>query len=516
MPDRLREISPFRKAVQITLVYAATTGLWITLSDAALDRLLPNSQDISHFQTLKGWGFVLATGLALLWITWHHLQRQQRQLEQFRQQRAELGLLSQFRESVIEHANVWINVLDRSARVTVWNKAAEQISGYTREEVLGNSDIWQWVYPNPEYRGRITAEVAGILNDGKEINEYETRIRTKSGETKVIAWNARRFLDEAGYAAGLITIGRDITAYKQAQQALQERERQLTILMANLPGMAYRCLNDEVWTMLFVSDGCTPLTGYAPDCLLYNRTIDYASIVHEEDLPGLTAEVQQALREQRPFAAEYRIRRKDGSEVWVWEQGREVQVDGKPYLEGIVMNIDERKAMEQELALLASRDTLTDLYNRREMEHQFREELQRAYRYKRPLSLLWIDVDHFKSVNDLFGHKAGDEVLRKLGQLLSGAIRTVDYAARYGGEELAIILPELDESRSLEMAERLRKLVEETEFVIEAPLQVSITISVGVATYPIHGKTCDELLRAADHAMYRAKQSGRNRVCLAA
>ncbi|MET0027807.1 MAG: diguanylate cyclase [Candidatus Thiodiazotropha sp.] len=516
MTDRPRHLSPIRKAVQIALVYAVAAGLWISLSDAVLASLFNNPQDLSHFQTVKWWGFVLVTGLALLWITRHHLHSQERQLERFRKQQTELDMLSQFWGSVIDNANVWINVLDTATRVTLWNKAAEQISGYSRDEVLGNASIWELVYPDPEYRARIIAKASEILNLGKEMVEFETRIMTRRGEHKDIAWNARRFFDQQGQIVGAIAIGRDITAYKLAEHALVERERQLATLMSNLPGMAYRCRDDECWTMLFVSSGCAKLTGYDPECLIDNKTIAYASIVHEEDLPGLTREVQQALVENRPFAAEYRIRRKDGSEVWVWEQGRKVLVDDQPYLEGIIMDIDKRKALEQELALLASRDALTDLYNRREMELQFREELQRAYRYRRHLSLLWIDVDHFKSVNDLFGHRAGDEVLRKLGRLLSSAIRSVDYAARYGGEELAIILPELDETGALEMAERLRRLVEETAFVIEEDLDVSITISVGVAAYPNHGKSCDELLRAADHAMYRAKQNGRNRVYLAA
>ncbi len=511
-----QHVSPFRKAAQITLVYFVAAGLWITLSDSLLESWLINAEEINRYQTFKGWGFVVITSLALLWITLHHMLIHARQVKRFEVQRAELSLLSQFRESVIDNASVWINALDTSARVTAWNKAAERMSGYSRDEVMGNTRIWEWIYPDPEYRAQITAEVTEILNQGKEVEEYETRILTKQRQIKTIAWHSRRFFDEEGRIVGSIAIGRDITAYKLAEHALVERERQLTTLMSNLPGMAYRCVNDDYWTMKFVSNGCCQLIGYYPESLLDNHEIAYASIVYKEDLPGLMAEIKQALHEKRPFAAEYRIHRKDGSVVWVWEQGQEVFVDGQQYLEGIVIDISERKAMEQELALLASRDSLTDLYNRREMEMQFREELKRAHRYKRPLALLWIDVDHFKSVNDMFGHQAGDKVLRRLGQLLVSGIRTVDYAARYGGEELAIILPEMDEANALEMAERLRSLVEQNAFVIEDGLEVSITISVGVAAYPTHGTNTDSLLRAADHAMYRAKQNGRNRVYLAA
>lgn len=188
----------------------------------------------------------------------------------------------------------------------------------------------------------------------------------------------------------------------------------------------------------------------------------------------------------------------------------------RQYLEGIIIDISQRKAMELELELLATRDALTGLNTRRELEQQFHEELARARRYERPLSLLWIDVDHFKLINDRFGHQVGDEVLRELSQRLQSGIRNIDYAARYGGEELAIILPELDEVKAIEMAERLRQMVEETQMVIDGPDEVAVTISVGVAAFPTHGTTPEHLFRAADQAMYRAKQKGRNQVCIAA
>ena len=504
-----------RKATWIVIAYAAVAGLWITLSDALLESEFSDSSAITHLQMIKGWGFVLVTSLALLWLTLHHLRTNQRQVDRFLEQRAELRLLSQFRESIIDNASVWINVIDTSARVTVWNKAAEQISGYTREEVLDNPHIWEWLYPDPDYRNEITAAVADILDRGREVDGFETRIRTKSGELKVIAWHARRFFDDADRIAGSIAIGRDITAYKRAQEDLVERERQLTTLMDSLPGIAYRCVNDETWTMQFVSNGCRQLIGYEPDDLQNNAELAYASIVNEEDRPALTAAIRQAVAENRPFTAEYRIRHKDGRQVWVWEQGQQVQVDGRQYLEGIIIDISQRKRMEQELQRLATRDPLTELYNRRELELHFHEELARAERYGRPLTLLWIDVDHFKSINDRFGHQVGDKVLRELAQLLQSGIRSMDYAARYGGEELAIILPEVDQPKAREMAERLREVVENYRMVIDGSHEARVTISVGIAAFPIHGKTPQALFKAADRAMYKAKQQGRNQVCTA-
>lgn len=515
MMEALRKASSVRGAMLVAVAYGLFAALWMLLFDLVIDRLFDDPQDIPRLQAVKDWGFVAATSLVLFCAVWHRTRVSREHLRRFMEQRAELNLLGQFRESVIDNASIWINVLDVGARVTVWNKAAEQISGYSRKEVLGNPLIWEWLYPDPEYRARIIKTVADILDQGVEVEDFETSIRVKSGEWKSIAWNSRRFFNEQGEIIGSIAIGRDITAYKQAEQRLVERERQLATLMSNLPGMAYRCLYDETWTMKFVSNGCRRLIGYSPEDLVDNHTLSYASMIHEEDLGPLQAEIERALTENRSFTAEYRVRRKDGQDLWVWEQGRAVLVDGRQYLEGIIADISRRKAMERELKLLAIRDVLTGLYNRRHFEQTLRADLDRARRYGRPLSLLLVDVDHFKSINDRFGHQAGDEVLRQLGRVIQSSIRAADYAARYGGEELVVVMPEIEGEEAMTTAERLRGLVQATDMMGE-PHGATVTISVGVATHPHHGSTPEEIFEAADRALYLAKQRGRNRVCRAA
>lgn len=247
-----------------------------------------------------------------------------------------------------------------------------------------------------------------------------------------------------------------------------------------------------------------------------NREVSYASIIHEADRYLLDREIKQALVQCRPFEMEYLIRRRDGSLIWVWEQGQAVTIEGREYLEGIVLDINQRKLMEEELERLATHDPLTGLFNRRQFERQLKDEMARSQRYHHPLSLLWLDVDHFKSINDRYGHLAGDMVLRELSKLLQSSVRTVDYVARYGGEELTVILPEVDESEALEMAERLRRLVEAYKITVSTHKRVSVTVSIGAATSPKHGREVTTLTKRADEAMYQAKRSGRNRVVVAA
>ena len=300
------------------------------------------------------------------------------------------------------------------------------------------------------------------------------------------------------------------------RQALRERERQLQILMDNLPGMAYRCLYDPDWTMKFVSQGCTKLTGYEPDELVNNRVTSYAALVSDASNQQLFEQVRVALEKEESFSLEYEVTRKDGSRIWVWERGRGVQEDdGSLHLEGIILDISDRKVLETELEQMATRDPLTGLLNRREMSPVLDEELQRARRYQRPMAVLWVDFDHFKDVNDTYGHAAGDSVLRAISRLLLGSVRSVDSIGRFGGEEFVIVLPEMDLEEAQETAERLRRKVAEEPQPLGNGEAVPLTISVGVAVYPDHGQTASTLCAAADKAMYLAKDRGRNCVAMA-
>lgn len=307
-----------------------------------------------------------------------------------------------------------------------------------------------------------------------------------------------------------------LTLQHTQREALRKRERQLQVLMDNLPGMAYRCRLDPDWTMLFVSQGCTRLTGYRPEDLVDNRLVSYASLINPEDNERMAADVQAAVASGQSFSLEYGLTRRDGSRIWVWERGRGVEEEnGTVVLEGIVLDISDRKALESELEELATRDPLTGLYNRRELSRVMEEELERARRYQRPMALLWIDFDHFKDINDTYGHAAGDSVLRSVSRLLERSVRSVDSIGRFGGEEFVIVLPEMDLEEARETAERLRNRVSESAQPLGDGQSVPLTISVGVAVYPDHGVSISALCAAADKAMYLAKDRGRNCVALA-
>jgi len=165
------------------------------------------------------------------------------------------------------------------------------------------------------------------------------------------------------------------------------------------------------------------------------------------------------------------------------------------------------------LERLAVTDGLTGVYNHRRFQEGLAAELLRSTRTGRPVSVLMADVDLFKKVNDAMGHPAGDELLRRLAQVLNSALRGTDLLARYGGEEFAALLPETSKTVAGQVAERMRAAVE-AELNVDGRWTQKITISVGVATYPDDGKTGEQALIAADEALYVAKHQGRNRVVI--
>lgn len=163
---------------------------------------------------------------------------------------------------------------------------------------------------------------------------------------------------------------------------------------------------------------------------------------------------------------------------------------------------------------IAIYDSLTNLYNRRYFEERLTGETQRAFYGGTPISLIMIDIDHFKKINDTFGHTEGDKVLQEIASLLKNSVRKKDTVARYGGEEFVLILPEAGLEEATMIAERIRRLVEQTPLTI-GKVQMNITVSLGISNFPTHrAKSKEELVKMADEALYEAKRAGRNRVCI--
>lgn len=228
---------------------------------------------------------------------------------------------------------------------------------------------------------------------------------------------------------------------------------------------------------------------------------------------------------------EVRVPRTDGDRYYITSVKPVLDAEGKvTSVICISKEITDRKRMEEELrranellsAQLAEieslhetlreqaiRDALTGLYNLRFLTESMKREIAQATRDMVPLSVVLMDIDHFKIFNDTYGHKAGDEVLQALGRILSSKTRAGDIACRYGGEEFMVIMPSAHPQEAFRRADQWRKIFASTHITNKGQV-LSATLSAGVATFPDHGTTDDDIWRAADNALYKAKSAGRN------
>ncbi|MBI5625957.1 MAG: diguanylate cyclase [Nitrosomonadales bacterium] len=270
----------------------------------------------------------------------------------------------------------------------------------------------------------------------------------------------------------------------------------------------------ETGMVRFISPSVESVLGFEPGEMI-NRNVN--DLIHPDEQPKAAMALANALAHpggETLEQYEFRMKHKDGSY-------RDIEMVGcnlisNPVIGGIVLNgrdITERKKLENELKHQARVDLLTGLNNRRHFFELAEQELARAKRYGAPLPALMLDVDHFKLVNDTYGHHVGDMVLQKLSEVCVQTLRGIDILGRIGGEEFAILLPETKSEQAFEVAERLRLAVAGAVVPLEQGDSIHFTVSIGVALFVATDAKIDDMLNRADTALYAAKNMGRNRVC---
>lgn len=335
-----------------------------------------------------------------------------------------------------------------------------------------------------------TRRLLGYVELGMETPEVVERIRKSLG-AQALVLTKKEFLDRAGWEEGMRVFGRtpDWDRFPHNvinSQSLQQIPRELTERFARdemmtAPNEPVIQIDSSFYRPLFMPVQDVGGRVVATAVLL----VDVSQEVNTARLALLLGAIAYLAGGILLFILFYRL------VGWV---GRRIEDN------------------EQKLAQLAAIDKLTGLYNNRIYYSTLTGEITRARRNGRPISVLMLDIDHFKRVNDEYGHLAGDRVLEKLGLVLKECARSGNSVCRYGGEEFAIILPELGAEVASETAERLREIVEHTDFDIGKDHRIKITVSIGVAAFPESAGSAEELTKAADIALYAAKEGGRNRV----
>ena len=298
----------------------------------------------------------------------------------------------------------------------------------------------------------------------------------------------------------------------KALEKLQRDEASHDAVLKNLPGMVYRLrMDSDAWHFDFVSDGCLALTGYEREALAGGEGLELPKLLYGSLQEPHYEELRNTLETEGSFTLEHRILCANGEVKWVWHRGATIQDrSGRPqYVEGFLADVTARKVDQAKLDYLAHHDVLTGLANRAVFDEELARSLERVKRHFQNVTLLFVDLDNLKEINDSLGHQAGDVVLRTIATRLAATSRKGDIVARLGGDEFAIVMD--DDEKTEDVAQFVPRLLEQ----IARPMKhqgrdVSVTASVGIAVYPVDGEDAATLVKNADAAMYAAKNGGRN------
>jgi diguanylate cyclase (GGDEF)-like protein/PAS domain S-box-containing protein len=313
---------------------------------------------------------------------------------------------------------------------------------------------------------------------------------------------------------------RTLRAQKLAEAALRHSEERYRSLVAAIAQIVWT--TDADGQVVEDLPAWRAFTGQGPDEI---KGDGWLAALHPEDRQRAADAWSAAVRGRQRFEAEYRLRRRDGKYRDFLARGVPVEEKDGAIREwvGVCADITERKRHEAELTEVqarvvevlqaqAVRDPLTGLFNRQYLDETLRRELRGSRRRKTPLSVVMLDIDHFKLFNDTYGHAAGDAVLRELGKVLRDTVRASDIACRYGGEEFVLVLIDADLAAALPSVERICQEIKRRRCRYRGQTLPGVTVSAGLAQYPGHGTSPQDLLRAADEAMYAAKNAGRDRI----
>ncbi|MNZ67773.1 putative diguanylate cyclase AdrA [compost metagenome] len=348
--------------------------------------------------------------------------------------------------------------------------------------------------------------------------EVEHRIRCKDGSYKWISSRGKVVSrDSAGQPIRMIGTTTDISAMHALSERLQQTVDLITSLTDEVPGLVfqYRRLPHGESFFSYVSAGIRDIYELTPEQVATSEAaID--AIVHPDDLDAYRASLDISAASLTPWDLEYRVQLPGQGLRWRQGAARPRRLaDGSTLWHGFITDVTDRKRIEAELQEFATTDFLTQLPNRRYFMTQIEAELARIRRTNgRAAAVLMCDLDHFKAINDRWGHAVGDQALRHFAGILREQLRKSDVAGRVGGEEFAVVLSGADIAEAEAFARRVQQRLAQTP-LLHGEQPIALTISIGIAVLAATDASVDAALSRSDMALYRAKENGRNRIeCL--
>lgn len=407
---------------------------------------------------------------------------------------------------VLDEVDAFIYTTDLEGRYTFANRMVLALLGRPLEYVLGR-DIGEFFDLSKD--STLRANDARVLQHGETIAREETNLIQATGEVRTY-WSVKKPLrNAAGTIVGMLGISHEITERKRLEGQVRDQNRLLDAILENVDALVY--MKDAKRRFVYANERTARAFG---------RPL--AEVIGARDTDLLPADVAD-----RFWAKDQRIlesgERHAGEEALVDASGRAHHYwsvivpwtgpDGTPAVIGLSTDITELHELKEDLRRQTVTDVLTGVANRRGLYERAQQEFAMSRRHGLPLSIISIDVDHFKQVNDRYGHLAGDRVLKDFAAICQRAVRSEDLCARTGGEEFCVLAPATDLAAARALAERMRGLTSQC-LADPADPGSGITASFGVACLYADDPDFEALLRRADRALYRAKQEGRNRTCV--
>lgn len=392
------------------------------------------------------------------------------------------------------------------------NHAFEAFCGLKRADLIGKTVFEVW--PHDLAATYHAADEALLKKPGIQI--YEASLQYADGSRHDVIFHRATYLKADGSVGGIVGAVWDITERKRAEQALRRSEERFRRMVENAPfGVRVTDVNDVI---VYVNRRFEELVHYTPEQL---ATLEqwqlhaYPDPAYRAELTTLLAEDTRQLRSGEHVHSPVREIHVTCGDGIVRDFEVVISVEDE-LVYSVFSDVTERNRAEQALRDVlqaeALHDPLTTLFNRRYLDQAMEREFARAARGGQSVAVVMADIDHFKLVNDNYGHDCGDMVLQTIARQLSTHGRKGDTACRYGGEEFTLLLPDTSLENACDRANRLREAIRELSLSSNGKVIGRVTMSFGVAVFPQHGETPAEVLKAADDALLRAKAEGRDRV----
>ena len=407
----------------------------------------------------------------------------------------------------LDNIGAYVFIKDLQGRYTYVNNMLRDLFDCPLEDIIGSSDA---KFFSVDQSDELMLNDRLVMDHNQTVEAEEKNIIYNTGEVRYY-WSVKKPLyDELGNVSGMYGISTDITERKLLDLKLKENEKLLDTVLNNID--AYIYMKDSECRFMYINAATADLFGVKPEDILGKKGEDFLPVETAADFAVLD---DKLLATGENVSGEESFSDGHGNTLYYWSTKVPVKDE-----QGIVStfigfsnDITELIELKKSLEIKANTDELTQLANRRNFIERAEQEFIRAKRYYLPLSLLAIDIDCFKEINDTYGHHVGDLVLKEVAGVCAATLRVTDFIGRMGGEEFSVLLPQTGYSDAKVMAERLCQQVRDYPLTGPWKNMIKATVSIGVTDMEAGDDDIDNILIRADKALYKAKKTGRDRVC---